>query len=141
MSNINDAFPSKYLKCSDLRGARPVVTIARFVIEKVAKSRDGKEQKPVIYFVGKEKGLMLNKTNAMKITEIIGSAITEEWIGHAIRLYPSVTTFAGEKVECIRVQAVGTQRMTMTKPPPPPPMPLSPESFLDVSENDEKIPF
>jgi hypothetical protein len=139
MPNINEAFPSKYLKASDLKGQQPVVTIDRVDFEPVGQSR---EMKAVIYFQNKDKGVVLNKTNANKITEITGSALTEEWRGQQIRLYPSVTTFQGEEVECIRVKPVTAngQRMRMTAQPPPPP---EPEHHINHSAalTDDDIPF
>ncbi len=135
MPNINEAFPSKWLRASDLKGQQPVVSIASVKFEAVGQN---KEMKAVVYFDGKEKGVVLNKTNANKITEIVGSALTEDWRGHQIRLYPTVTTFGGEEVECIRIKAVGASRMHMTPHPPPPPPPPEPAGeMLD----DSDIPF
>lgn len=108
MSNINDAFPSKYIKASDLRGGQPTVTIDHVAFEQVGRER---ESKPVVYFRGKEKGLVLNKTNANKITSLLGTAETEAWEGRQIRLYGTEVEFGGETVEGIRVKAAA--------PPPP----------------------
>jgi hypothetical protein len=132
--NIGDAFPSKYLKASDLKGQQPVVVMGEVKFEAVGQSR---EMKAVLYFEGKEKGMVLNKTNANKITEIVGSALTEDWRGHQVRLYPSVTTFQGEEVECLRVKPVGAQRMTMQRTPPPPPVPEPAGDMVD----EDSIPF
>lgn len=137
--NINEAFPSKFLRASDLKGTQPVVQIDQVLREPVGQA---KEQKAVLYFKGKDKGLILNKTNANKITEIVGSALTEDWAGQDVRLYPSVTTFSGEEVECIRVKAVGAQRMSMTPPPPPPPEPVEPVGHHHTALiTDDDIPF
>lgn len=133
MPNINDAFPSNYLKASDLKGAQVVVTIDRVEFEEVGRD---KEEKPVIYFTGKTKGVVLNKTNARKITEITGSAITEEWRGHAVVLYPTETEFAGETVECIRVKPVAKAKMSRMTPAPPPP-PVDHGAPID----DDDVPF
>jgi len=103
MPNINDAFPSNYLKASDLQGRQAVVTIDRVEFEAVGRER---EMKAVVYFTGKQKGMVLNKTNAKKITEITQSALTEEWPGHAVVLYPTETEFGGETVECVRIKPV-----------------------------------
>lgn len=102
MPNINDAFPSNYLKASDLRGSEVVVTIDHVGFEPVGRQ---KEMKAVVYFKGKEKGLVLNKTNATKITQLAGSPNTEDWDGIRIKLYPTETEFAGEMTECIRIKA------------------------------------
>jgi hypothetical protein len=131
MPNINEAFPSNYLKASDLKGRSIVVTIDRVEFEAVGQK---KELKPVIYFIGKEKGIVLNKTNAMKIMQLTESPVTEEWKGFAIQIYPSETTFQGDVVDCIRMKGapVGAKKPT---PVPPPPEPES------APLTDDDIPF
>lgn len=132
MPNINDAFKSNYIKASDLKSTQVVVTVDRVEFEPVGRDR---EMKAVMYFVGKAKGFVLNKTNARKITEITGSALTEEWSGHAIVLYPTETEFGGETVECIRIRPVAKAKMQRMTPAPPPPS--EPDEMIDDSE----IPF
>ena len=102
--NINEAFPSNYLKASDLGTGQPVVTIKHVEQEPVGRDR---EMKAVLYFEGKEKGVVLNKTNAKKITDLVGSPDTDDWAGFKIRLFATTTEFGGETVECIRVKAAG----------------------------------
>lgn len=134
MPNINDAFPSNYLKASDIRGSEPVVTIDHVAFEPVGRQ---KEMKAVLYFKGKEKGVVLNKTNAMKITSLSGSPNTEDWDGVRIRLYATETEFAGETVECIRVKPappVSQARQAATPPPPP-----VVNEAADITDDD--IPF
>lgn len=117
--NINDAFPSNYLKASDLGEVQPVCTIDRVEIEAVGRD---KEMKPVLYFKGKQKGLVLNKTNSKKIAEISGSPDTDDWGGVAVKLYATETEFGGETVECIRIKAakpVAAARRAAQPPPPP----------------------
>lgn len=132
--NINDSFPSNYLKASDLGTAQPIVTIARVEHEAVGRDR---EMKAVIYFDGKEKGVVLNKTNAKKITELVGSPETDEWAGFRIRLFATTTEFGGETVECIRVKAVGASK---GKPAPKPAPPVEVAAETDELTDDE-IPF
>jgi hypothetical protein len=114
MANIDNAFPSKYLKAADLGGRDVVVQIDRVEIEPVGRQ---KEIKPVLYFVGKEKGLILNKTNSSKIKGIIGSPETDDWSGCKIKLYATETEFEGETVDTIRVKAAGpTEKPVAPKP-------------------------
>ena len=113
--NINTAFPSAYLKASDLGDAQPVVTIDRVGFEPVGRE---KEMKPVIYFAGKSKGVVLNKTNAKKIAEIAGSHETEDWSGVQVRLYATEVEFSGEQVEAIRIKAPGKAAKPAPKPVP-----------------------
>jgi hypothetical protein len=128
--NINQAFPSTYLKSSDLGTAQPTVVIDRVEIESIGRD---KEQKPVLYFVGKEKGLVLNKTNARKITELAGSSDTEHWHGVKVKLYATETQFGSETVECVRVKAA------LAAPTPPRPATPTPISSEPVDEGE--IPF
>lgn len=139
MPNINDAFPSKFLKASDLHGSEPIVTIDRVDFEPVGRDR---EMKAVVYFKGKQKGIVLNKTNANKIAAIAQSALTEDWEGVAIKLYATETEFGGETVECIRVKpaAKATPRQAA---PAPRPVPVEREPAAEaVNGGDvDDIPF
>lgn len=122
--NINTAFPSSYLKAADLQGRRVPVTVDRVAMEDI-----GGEHKPVLFFQGKDRGLVLNKTNAAMIAEIAASEETDEWKGVRIVLYPTKTDFQGKRVDAIRVdypEAVAPQR---TKPQPV------------ATEDDDPIPF
>jgi hypothetical protein len=101
--NINSAFPSTYIKASDLEGMAVAVTIEDVKVEEVGRNKD---TKPVAYFTGKKKGLVLNRTNSKKIAEIAGSQDTEDWVGVEIAIYPTETEFGGETVDCIRVKPV-----------------------------------
>lgn len=133
MANINDAFPSQYLKASDLKGRSITVEIDRIEFEPVGQS---KEMKPIVYFVDKEKGLVLNKTNATKIAQLLDSPDTDDWHGCAIQIYPTETSFQGDQVECIRVKGAprsqAPRQQRQAQPPADPPMePLT----------DDDIPF
>ena len=132
--NINDAFPSNYLKASDLGGAQPIVTIDRVEVEPVGRT---KEMKPVIYFAGKQKGVILNKTNSKKIAEIAGSPDTDDWHGVQIKLYATDVDFQGETVEAIRVKSPA-QKPAAKKKPAPPPEP-EPDEYAPITDDD--IPF
>jgi hypothetical protein len=113
--NINGAFPnnSSYLRAADIIGKRVAVTIASVKMEDI-----GDDHKPVVYFVGKDKGLALNKTNASMIAEITGTEETDDWKGHAIVLYTAKVDYQGKRVDGIRVDAPGLGAM-----PPPAPKP------------------
>lgn len=104
---VSDMFPSKYLSASDLRGREVAVTIARIADDKMRDPKTGREiSKPVVYFERKKKGMVLNKTNAFTIAEILGEEDTDKWIGREIVLVPSQTMVAGTEKDCIRVRAV-----------------------------------
>lgn len=98
--NINDVFPSNYLKASDLQGHK-----VKLVIERVEMAEMGNEQKPVVYFEGKDKGLVLNKTKAGILAGSF-SPETDGWIGREIGIYPTKVNFQGQMVDAIAVEAV-----------------------------------
>lgn len=125
--NINDTFPSKNLKAADLAGAEVIVTIDHVDFEPIGQQR---EMKAVVYFKGKQKGLVLNKTNGKKIAAIAGTEETDDWTGVKIRLYPTETEFQGDTVDCIRVKAVNGAKPAPVVPPP---------AVDDLTDDD--IPF
>lgn len=100
--DIDAAFPSKYIKASDLQGREVTVAMSQVVIEAVG--RNNSDKKPVLYFQGKEKGLVLNKTNSRAISAVYGGD-TSRWMGQPVVLYPAMTDFSGEQVPCIRIRA------------------------------------
>jgi len=137
--NINSAFPSDYLRASDIPpGRRVTVTIEGVSIIKI-----GDDQRPVVHFQGKQKGLVLNKTNANMIIEITGSDETDEWIGKSICLYSTKVDFQGRRVDALRVDypaghSNGQQRAVPRMPPAPPPA-LPPEAY--DPDPDDNVPF
>jgi len=125
--NIDTAFPSKYLKTTDLAGRPVTVTIARVVLERV-----GDKERPVCYFVGKQKAFALNKTNARAITAIAGTPETEHWGGLAIQLIVTPVEYQGQMVDAIRVRPAGRPEPLS----PPAPRPIHPADFTS-----DDIPF
>ncbi len=141
--NINGAFPSNYLKAADLQGREVLVMMAKVEMEDI-----GGDHKPVLYFRGKEKGMVLNKTNANNISMVYGQE-TEAWEGKEIVLYPAWVDFQGRSVEAIRVRppsnrtvaqhriATAAQSPNGGEPRPAPPPPSDPRAHA----LDDDIPF
>lgn len=98
--NINEVFPSKYLKASDLHGKSVKVVIDRVTVEKM-----GEDNKPVLYFKGKEKGMALNKSNAQMIAAVY-SPETDGWVGKEIKLYAGKVNFNGQMVDSLKVEVI-----------------------------------
>ena len=134
--NINAVFPSKYVKCHDLKGQDLTLTIKSVTIEKM---RD-QDERPVVYFSGATKGLVLNKTNAGTISNMYGCN-TDNWIGKPISLHPTECEAFGEIVECIRVRphapSVEAPVPTPAPEPTPPPDPVP----VHQAVADDDIPF
>jgi len=101
--NINNAFPSKWLKSADIpEDADLVLTVNRVEIVEVGQGEDA-EQKPVIYFDETEKGLVLNKTNAGTISKL-HSPETDNWPGKKLALFATEVDFGGKQTLAIRVR-------------------------------------
>lgn len=109
--NINNAFPSKYLKSGDVPEHDDLLlTISRVTIETVG--QDDPEDKPIVYFAEVDKGLVLNKTNANTIAGLYGPE-TDGWAGKRIALYATEVAYQGKMTLSLRVR--------MKAPPAPAP--------------------
>ena len=102
--NLNDLYPSKFFKASDLGGVPQVLTIQRIGIEDLGDPKKP-ERKPVLYFAGKDKGLVLNKTNALTIAARFGPEL-EDWIGGRVELFATIVQGPSGPCEGIRLRTV-----------------------------------
>lgn len=107
--NINDAFPSKYLKATELEGDT-TYTIAAVKTETLGEGADA-DTKPVVYFGETDRGLALNKTNANTIAGLYGPE-TDSWVGKQVTLFATEVDFQGKQTLAIRIR--------MRKPAAPP---------------------
>jgi hypothetical protein len=89
---------SRYLKAEDLAGKTARVIIA--AVEDVAFDERG--LKPVLWFEGKKRGLVVNSTNFDALAAGISNT-TKDWPGHAIELRGEKVNFKGRLVDSIRV--------------------------------------
>jgi hypothetical protein len=119
----SDIFPSKYIKSEDLQGRDVPVTISHAEMEKI-----GDDPRLILYFKGKEKGMVCNKTNFGRIAYLYGDE-TDDWGEKQIVLTSEFVEYQGKTVKGLRV-----------KPPPhvrPPPVKQS-ENPADPIDD---IPF
>lgn len=91
--------PAPHLEAADLNGDTPV-TIKGVSFTEVG---DKAEKKGVVLLNEFTRGMVLNRTNLKRIIGLHGND-TDKWIGKAITLYPTQTTFGGKEVACIRVR-------------------------------------
>lgn len=116
---ISSAFPSKYLKAADLPAGRELtVTIDSMQLEQL----DDNQERPVCYFRGKTKGLVLNSTNANTISVVYGDE-TDAWTGRTLVIFHTTTMYKGQRVACLRVRipAEATAALTEEAEPQAPP--------------------
>src|SRR5579872_2478702 len=107
---ISDSFPSKYVKAEDLGGREVRVTMANVELEKL-----GDDTKPVLYFKGKEKGVVLNKTNAKTISDAYGDD-TDDWYDQPLILFSIMTDFQGKVGPAIRCRVPTMKELKASAP-------------------------
>ena len=95
---LNEVFPSNYVKADDLKGRDVTVVISGATMEKL-----GNDQKLVLHFQGKDKGMVCNKTNANRIAYLYGED-TDAWVGREIILCSEFVEFQGKTVKGLRVK-------------------------------------
>lgn len=104
MANIDDIYrsTSKFLKAADLNHGKPVVEIESAEVHENTYNGEVKQQ-IVLSFIGKDKVLGLNVTNARRIAQLTGTGDFTEWPGFRIRLFVDQTELDGKTVDCIRI--------------------------------------
>lgn len=78
---ISQTYPRKYATAEDLAGKDLDLTIARVTLEQV-----GPVQKPVAFFFGAKKGIILSATLARQIAALHGDD-TAGWHGRRVNLH------------------------------------------------------
>ena len=128
--NINDLFPSKYLRAADVANPR-VVTICNVTREEIG---DDKQNKPVLYFFEDSRGMVLNKTNGQIIAHTLGEE-TEHWLQKKIELRSEPVSFQGRIVDSIRVRVVDVPQVPIAQQAVPP-VPVVPPVVQPPSDDD-----
>lgn len=123
-----DAFPSKFISAADLQGKEAIVKITHVATDEI-----GGKQKYICFFAGKQKGLVLNKTNWNSIVKITGADDSDDWTGASVCLYETYVDFQGESVPAVRI-----------KPPQKAQSPAARPSSAEIGKAavmDDEIPF
>lgn len=108
--NVLDKFPhvdllhpSKYLRGAELLGKTVTVVIDGIDPRAELKRTDGStEHRPLLRFKGKDKMMVLNRTNAQAIARMHGTEV-KGWIGKSIKLRAEKVTAFGKEWDALRV--------------------------------------
>ena len=106
--NIEEMFPSRFLRGSDLSGPVTVV-IAEVRQERVYSRWEGERDVFVLYCEKARRGVVLSKPLALSIAQALGENETERWSGRTISLYPQPMKVAGRELVVIRARAAEKQ--------------------------------
>ncbi len=103
---IDDLYPSKYLKGMDLQGHSVTLRIERVGLEKFYDQQSRAEvEKLVIYFVGKQKAVIAGKSLSYEIANICGSKNTDGWVNKEIVLFTERKLIFGRELDVFRARA------------------------------------
>jgi arabinogalactan endo-1,4-beta-galactosidase len=137
---MNEIYPSKYLKADDLQGREVRVIMQAVELEKI-----GDDNKPVLYFKGKDKGVVLNKTNAGTISSAYGDD-TDDWFDQPLILFSVMVDFQGKVAPAIRCRVPTAKDNRAVAPVREDPISSGPmRKTGGVSDNmqmtDDEVPF
>jgi hypothetical protein len=93
MRNLDELYPNKYLKPSDLQGKAVRVWIEDAALEPIFNPRTAKEEpKIILTFLHKTKRMVLNKTQSLAVAQITGTKTWALWVGREVRLRPATAS-------------------------------------------------
>lgn len=102
---ISELYPRRYATGEDLKGKAFTLAVARVVLEEMHPQPGAPaERKPVIYFDGTSKGIILGPALARQIAGLLGDD-TNDWTGKKVTIYPQSMTVAGTPRTAIRARA------------------------------------
>jgi len=92
-------YENRYLKPDDF--LEPTKCIITKVQEEVV-NRKRNTTRPVIYFEGYDRGIILAKLKQDMLIFLMGSSDTDEWTGRSVVVYTTWTKYEGKPVKGIR---------------------------------------
>ena len=107
-TTFRDIVPTTYICNADLKGRDRTLTIERVEIEEMF-ANNKKDTRPVLYFAGARKGLVVNSTINGVVSRLYGQYL-KGWIGKRITIYPTVDDRGGG----------GTKDVVRVRPSVPP---------------------
>ena len=99
-TTIDQIFPSRWIKSSDIGSTPKIATITKIDFEIVGPDR---EQKAVLSFQNSTKRLILNRTNAQTLANLYGKEVMS-WVGKRITLYCAEVQFRGAPCLAVRIK-------------------------------------
>ncbi len=137
---------SDTLQAADLQGKHHVLVIERVIRAEVADMKDKNVKKGVlnVYFKGRRKPLVCKAEKCGIITKLVGSKNVQDWVGHAIEIYPTTIRAYGEVHDYIdispkRPNAGDAKSAASAKAEPePPPSDLLEDEMREIAELEAK---
>jgi hypothetical protein len=99
--DFDQLYPGRFLKSGELLGKKVTVVIDDVSIDELEGDK-GKQVKGILYLRGKNKQIVLNKTNGTCLKAMFGRKLGD-WVGKRIVIFQSTTKFGADTVDCIRI--------------------------------------
>jgi hypothetical protein len=120
-ADFDAAYGSRYLSAGDIiaQGGRKRVRIAK--VEVADLRQDGgnaTRRKFVLYFIGLDKGMALNLTNAGILKDALGKNPTK-WVGADVGLYVEQVQFGNKRVPGLRLKVLSKPAAPVAATPAP----------------------
>ena len=106
MRTIADVYPSKWLNAADLQGKAVRVQIGVATLEDIRQQDGTNQPKVVLSFDGKSKRLILNNTQALDLSRILGTDVFQDWGDKTVVLSPAKTR---NGYDTVAIQAVPSE--------------------------------
>jgi hypothetical protein len=117
MTHWRKFFDYRFIAAEELDGKEVNLTIAAIEWDEVYSREDKKNvRKGSIRFKETTKKLVLNKTNAKKLTELFASGQVESWVGKRVCLYPTSERSFGQMIDVIRIKKCRDNSAELTAP-------------------------
>lgn len=101
--DIRTQFPTRFITAGDLNGKSFVLTIKAFTLEEMQSHDNQKVVKPCLWFVGAQRGMVLNRTNSMIVAQLY-SYETDNWIGKSVEIYATKVRAFGSMQDALRIR-------------------------------------
>ena len=98
----NEAFPSTYLKSSDVKDRPIVATISHLKQVSIGQGKDAKDKFALFFESGKP--TILNRTNWETLEDAFGDS--DDWAGHKVKIKAVRTSYQGKPVDGIRLDPI-----------------------------------
>jgi hypothetical protein len=128
--DMTKIFPSPWFAASDFDAIGKEMTIGNVMMQQVSA-----EFKPVVYFHGQEKALVLNPTNNKLMIAMFGGD-SKNWTGKNVVLYSFSAVFQGQPQSRLGVRAPDG-RATPAEPVSPP----SSRPLPRTDDMNDEVPF
>ncbi len=101
--DIRTQFPTRFITAGDLNGKSFVLTIKAFTLEEMQSHDNQKVVKPCLWFVGAQRGMVLNRTNSMIVAQLYGYE-TDLWLGKSVEIYATKVRAFGSMQDALRIR-------------------------------------